>query len=357
MGSMSDEASQLAFLPEASCQPCRLPSACGEAGTARGCGPRTVSDLLHPDAPDFLARLHEVNGLELGITVARDQDLPPIPDYLPQVDPWTAPVANRSRTVATTWGRFARRGGARLRSRQRLAERLALGPDAIVFLLMIAPDHTLEKLWRDRARLLDALDVLRPNAVVGPAFSVWGARAAIEQRYAMARGLRMYSAIQDRGIPAIPMIDWDRPRDREDWARWLNDNSIPAIGYDLQCAGPDIRRAAVQLGRLREALDRPVQLLVNGRTLPEDIASVFDVWPEASFTSDPVPLAATGNILSIDADGATRRVRFARPNGQSTMWPSTIEPTRFERFALTVETMERSVVEGRQRADRRRSAA
>jgi hypothetical protein len=339
------------------CHPCPLPATCGEGETAHGCGPTTVRGVLHPSHGDFTARLAEVNGLDFGITVARQQNLPALPDYIPQIDPWTASPSVRSRVVAATWARWNKRAGMRTRSPANMASRLKLGPDATLVLLLVAKDQNLERLWAHREQLLDALGVLRPDVVVGPGLSVYAGRSALEQKYAMVRNLRMFGWLQDRGFEVMPSIDWERPSDRDAWARWLNDNQISAFSIDLQCIGADLRNTIRELGELRSSLfGQPPRLLVNGRKSVRDFADLLEVWPEITFTNDPVPMVANGYATELLPSGAWRRVRQLGGRSWPTIWPDAPAVGVHERFDREVRTIEQMVRLARREAEGRAAA-
>jgi hypothetical protein len=349
---------QLALPGGGGCRPCPLPATCGESGTSHACGPETVNGVLHHSHEDFAARLAEINGLEFDITHAREQNILPLPDFVPQVDPWTASPKARAGVVAITWSRWGKRGGVRYRSLATMAARLGLGPDANLILLLIAKDQALERLWADRERFLEALGVLRPDMVVAPGLSVYPGRSALEQRYGMVRSLRLFGWLQDRGFTAIPSIDWERPRDRADWARWLNDNPISTFSVDLQCIGADLRWTLAELAELRASLLRqPPRLLINGRRSVPDFADLIEVWPEISFTNDPVPIVANGHGTEISPSGASRRVRHIGGRTWATLWPDDPWLTTHERFDREIATLRRMVDDGRREANRRRAAA
>lgn len=335
----AERATQLALPGGGSCEPCPFPATCGESGTAHGCGPSPVPGILHPSADDFWPRVREIRGFDFPMTRALDQRRLMFPDYLPQVDPWTTPASIRAGVVAISLARWMKRGGWHLRSSKTMAERLRLGKNARLILLLFGQDELLEALWADRWRFLDALRVLRPDIVVGPGLSVWPSRPALEQRYAQTRGLRFFGLIQDRGFDAVPVVDWGRAKDREAWADWLARNPVTNIAVDLQCLGSSLRPYLAELADLRARLQSNPSLLVNGLAREPRFSELMRVWPEATFTSDPIAVAAHGHTSRARPDGSTTRVRV--PGGAAldeapTLWAAASSISRPELFAREV---------------------
>jgi hypothetical protein len=351
------DATQLALPVAAGCNPCPFPDACGEARTAYGCGPRTADGVLHHDQPDFMARVREINGFDLGLTIAQPQVAFPETDYLPQVDTWTSSPASRQDVVATTLERWRKRGGWRVRSNETMASRLRLGPDATLILLMFGTDATLEAVWADRARFLEGLSILRPDLVVGPAFSVYPGRPAVDQLYAQTRSLRMFGMLQDHGVEAVPCIDWGRPRDRDAWAKWLSDNPVRTIGVDLQCHGANLRSYIAELAKFRSLLVQYPTLLVNGLAQQDRFADLLEVWPETVFSSDPVAPVAHGHGTVVQPNGVIRRIRVSGGPMSPGFWASDKGLTRHQLFDDEIATMRRHTANAREQAEARRRAA
>lgn len=325
--------------------PCPV-SDCGEAESALGCGPEPLVGLLHPNAPDFLDRLAEVNGFDLSLTQARPQTALTLPDYLVQVDPWAAKGVALPSTVAITLSRWMRRGGIKSRSALSLRERLGLPASTNVVVLLIAPDHLLERAWAERVDLIETLSRWEPSAVVGPGLSMWSGRSALEHLYAQTRIVRFLELLQDAGLPVIPDVNWVRSHEAERWATWLTSNPINNIAVDLQAIGIGLQAYLRELASFRGALVSPPSLLVNGIASARDIASMCRVWPEATFTSDVIPLVENGHFTRPARDGSPKRVKASAPEDPPGFWP-TDPRTTSQLFAREIETRREAVTRGR----------
>lgn len=325
--------------------PCPV-SECGEAESEFGCGPEPLVGLLHPKAPDFLDRLTEINGFDLSLTRARPQIALALPDYLVQVDRWAAEGVELPSTVGITLGRWMRRGGIKSRSRLSFRDRLGLPESTDVVILLIAPDHLLERAWAERDVLIETLLRWQPTAVVGLGLSMWSGRSALEHLYAQTRIVRFLEFLQSAGLPVIPDVNWVRSHESDRWASWLTSNLINNIAVDLQAIGIGLQAYLRELATFRKAFTNPPSLLVNGIVNARDIASICRVWPEATFTSDVIPLVENGHFTRSNRDGSPRRIKAPAPGDPPGFW-HTDSRTTAQLFAKEIESRRDSVVRGR----------
>lgn len=287
---------------------CEAMCLCGQKGTAAGCSESRRPDLLGRLDLDFAAALAEVRSLELGLTRAMEQPLPPLPRFLAQVD-GTAVCAHLVRpTVAVAFGILRRRAGIESRSGLTLVERIKVGQGTKVGLLLFAKDDVLEDLWRRRDRWIPTIAAWQPDFVVAPDFSVWDGDPALGGQYNSVRGLRFYEALQRAGVPAIPHLFWGNPRQLNEWSAWLRDNVPPVISMDVQCrGGAQFTRLLADLGMLRERLAAPTRLLVSGIGPTRDLARLLERWPDVTVTRNYVVEVAKHVDLARRADGSFAR--------------------------------------------------
>jgi hypothetical protein len=301
------DANQLTWAPPlAACQAMCL---CGQKGTAAGCSEVRRPDLLGRLDRDFAAALAEVRSLELGLTRAIEQPLPPLPRFIAQVD-GTAACAELVRPmVAVAFGILRRRAGSESRSGLTLAERIKVGLGTKVGLLLFAKDAVLEDLWRRRDRWVPTIAAWQPEFVVAPDFSVWDGDPALGGQYNIVRSLRFYEALQRAGVPAIPHLFWGNQHQLDEWSAWLRDNVPPIISMDVQCrGGAQFTRLLAEVRLLRDRLATPTRLLVSGIGPTRDLARLVERWPDVSVTRNYVVEAAKHVDLVPRADGSFARV-------------------------------------------------
>lgn len=288
---------------------CEAMCLCGQKGTAAGCSETRRPDLLGRLDLDFAAALAEVRSLELGLTRAMKQPLPPLPRFLAQVD-GTAACAQLVRpTVAVAFGILRRRAGTESRSGLALAERIKVGSGTTVGLLLFAKDDALEDLWHRRDRWIPTIASWQPDFVVAPDFSVWDGDPALGGQYNMVRSLRFYEALQRAGIPAIPHLFWGSLRQLDEWSAWLRDNVPPVISMDVQCrGGAQFTRLLTDMRLLRERLVAPTRLLVSGIGPTRDLARLVERWPDVTVTRNYVVEVAKHVDLARRTDGSFARV-------------------------------------------------
>lgn len=331
-------ADQLTWIPPLAA--CEMLCLCGHKGTAAGCSGIPRADLLGRLDPDFGAALAEVRGLNLGLTRAIEQSLPPLPRFLAQVD-GTAVCSDLVRpTVAVAFGILRRRAGREPRSHQTLTERLKVAPGTQVGLLLFAKDKVLEDLWRRRDRWIPTIADWRPGFVVAPDFSVWDGDPALGSQYNIVRSLRFFEALQRAGIPSIPHLYWGSQIQLDAWADWLRDNAPPTIAMDLQCrGGAQFTRLLADLRSLRERLTSPTHLVVSGIGPSRDLARLIERWPDVTVTRNYVVEVAKHVDVSRRPDGS-----FARTS-------SDLDPTRL--FVNRIEAAEQWLEERLRTAGRR----
>jgi len=135
---------------------------------------------------------------------------------------------------------------------------------------------------------------LQPDAAVAWNYSVWYRHSEgwlyprVEHLYSLKRSLKIYSHMQELGIPAIPHIYWGLPQDLDRWATWLGQNPlVTTIAVDLQTVdGPEAWQSAVRgLQHLRTLLPRPIHLFVSGVCRVERVAQLLHVWPEMTLSN------------------------------------------------------------------------
>jgi hypothetical protein len=288
---------------------CPLPEICGTEPRDRGCRERLEPGLLDPRSPDFDARIAAVRGLDLTVTVARPTSLDPLPLFVPQVDGGSACSELDEPVLAVSYGVWAKRSGLRPRSQGSMRERLRIPRRTSLVLLLNAPDRILEAdVGTKLDRLLDALEIWRPDVIVAPDFSVWRDDPTVEQAYSIARSLRVFEALQTRGHVAIPHVYWYDARSMTAWTDWLATNPVPAISIDLQCIGAEFPAFVRELQQFRARLLRHPRLLINGLGRGRRLREVINVWPEVSFTANLIPIASHGRIHVPCRDGSWRRI-------------------------------------------------
>lgn len=293
------EPRQLALRASPFCGTCPAKHLCSERYTDLGCSPDfepvgdRVSYMVHPMAPDFLARFAEVNGFDLDIS-ARPDHIPVLPGYIPHIR-LQRQMGNLEGVPAVAVPLGCAESLARTARSRNCTARAVLGLCESQLLLVtgFAHDRFLERVWPipRRGQLLEAIKSINPDAAIAWGYSVWHHTATgtitprIEHLYNLKRSLKVYAELQELHIPAIPHMYWGLRADLHSWANWLDRNpSVTTIAMDLQTVDRDVDWDAVirAVRYFRSILPRPVHCVFNGICRTDRLIQLHVAWPNSS---------------------------------------------------------------------------
>lgn len=270
------------------CRKCPWSKTCGAANTEDACAPNWGKEaagglsVVHPARADVGTYLDSVASPDFLTEVARPVAVPRLPLYVSQINARTALRGFLEDGV------YAVRASVVVGSRRRplaaddLREIVGLGPEQKLILLLFDDDQLLERIWDELPSLAPALAAAGYDLIVAPSYSCWFGRARTEHLYNLKRSLRVLTALQGLGAPAIPRIGWLTPHDVRRAAAWVEANpSVKTVGIDIATFRTDTGWAA-QLERL-DLLDRctghRLRYVINGPAEVDRCVALFSIVP------------------------------------------------------------------------------
>jgi hypothetical protein len=280
------EGQQLRLEPCRYCATCPANRHCDEGATGFGCDNTFVPpeqggrDVLHPARPDLADRLWESGTFDIRVWTNQPQKpLPPLPAYIPRVQPHPAFQCSQIRTLAVPIDQITKAG--RVLSADETRERLGALPETALVVTCFHLDSFLESLWDRRRALTASIASAGYDLVTVPNFSVWEGDTRLEHRYNIARSLRVFELFVDAGIPTAPSVSWFLTRDLDDWITFLRGwSGIRAFSVDLatlKAEEEDWEWGIRGLRRLFDGIGRDWEVLVNGVAKSERITEVSKV--------------------------------------------------------------------------------
>jgi hypothetical protein len=283
---------------------------------------------MHPLRADLTERLWECGGLDIRIRArATQQPLPPLPSYIPRVQPRRGFHASQCAAVAVPLDRVGVSG--RVKPSAQVKAALSLPAEAIVIVSSFQDDSVLETAWRHRRALVESLAPAGYDLVTVPNFSVWKGDPPLEHRYNIARSLRMFEMLVEAGVPTIPHVSWYLLRpDVDEWIgelrRW---SGLPAFSLDAQTLDKedDWAWALRGLRRLFEGIGQDWDVLLNGVAQPDRIREVTRICGRVHVMNERPFQRAMSRHVSVD--------------GVSTGRPAPADKHPTEIFAVEVQRM------------------
>ena len=279
------EGQQLRLEPCRYCATCPANRHCEEGATnsgatIRSCRPSSGRDVLHPARPDLADRLWESGSFDIRVWTKQPQrPLPPLPAYVPRVQPHAAFQCSQIKTLAVPINEITKAG--QVSSADEIRERLGAPPETALVMTCFHLDSFLEGLWHRRRALTASIASAGYDLVTVPNFSVWEGDTRLEHRYNIARSLRVFELFVDAGIPTAPSVSWFLKRDLDDWISFLRDwSGIRAFSVDLatlKAEEADWEWGIRGLQRLFDGIGRDWEVLVNGVAKKERLAGVSKV--------------------------------------------------------------------------------
>jgi hypothetical protein len=269
--------------PSLGCPTCQEFGRCGGVHTDAGvvdcrdlcsCRDKSQCDMVcrfNPQA--FVARMREVGGLSFE-TAPRvpARGVPLLPGIVPFVDhrygrasTLDAPVVAVSLYEVVNMAK----GTLHARSRQALAERFLIPPDATVIISGVDKDGPIERWWElpDRRKILAGLACIGA-VVTAPNYSVLTDVPRTDNLYAMKRILLAWTEMAAAGLRAALHVN---ARTERDYVRWgeliVSRSEIEILAFEFATGGGRGERIdwhVEQLCKLADRVGRPLVLLIRG---------------------------------------------------------------------------------------------
>lgn len=266
------------------CDACDDLSVCGgirEASSAFSClsyccGKPEACDVVCKRNPDFVARVWEVRGFDLGDipNASAARRFPTLPHSVPI-------IYGRSgrrglfgpATVAVSLYQLVRRDSneARFSSHAEICEFFGLHEACSIIACGTEEDRPLERWWSaGEHRVLRLLQLSRLGIVgfTTPNFSVFSAMPRWDNLHAIKRIAQAWLEMAQTGVPTALHTNMRTAADCENWKCFLRDHpEIDTISYEFATGAAGQRRGAQHvswLNKLGEGADRPLKLLARG---------------------------------------------------------------------------------------------
>jgi Domain of unknown function (DUF4417) len=224
---------------------------------------------------------------------AKQVHVPELPLYLPQIRYRTALRGHlRERIYAIRAKEIIRK--THVKTGQEVREALDLSDDQLLVALLFDDDDVLELLYQFPAKVVE-LSRAGFDLIVSASFSVWSPRPRLHNLRNLIRSLDLCVALQARGAPAIPRLDWQLLHDVRRWVQWLDQNaSVKTVAIDaMTCATNGWDDVMEGLALLDELTDKRLRYLVNGPSVERRWADLFSIIsPDRLTITDAEPISA-----------------------------------------------------------------
>ncbi len=223
-------------------------------------------------SPHLPAILDELNDFRLPdrLPQASAQALPP---YVPQIEPHTPLLDRVPHTMALALSRFVSPGGSSYMAGIERVRMLRERGASVVVLVGTSKDPQLDAVWREPIAFINALRESGVDIVLGPAFSVYVGRPALERLWNRSRNIMLYKSLSEAGIQAIPAVGFVDAADAAFVGDWVGRYGLESIFIDLQSAGDlsswdEVGHALPSLIARATSLRR---IVINGVSRPDRV--------------------------------------------------------------------------------------
>lgn len=298
------------------CEGCPVLSECGAQETEHACPEDWASPgwggehVLHPSRLDVLDYVEAYRGLRLKAYKAKAVRVPELPGYLPQCR-WKSDLVGRLEgpMYALRPKAILRKDG--IKTAEEVRHHFQLQSTQQLVLILFDHDPYLERFSNRQA--VSELASAGYDLIVSASFSVWSPRPRLHQLLNMVRSLALCVALQERGVPAVPRVDWIIEHDVKNWSEWLNENRcVQLVAIDAQTS-KQARSWAQVVGGLN-LLDREtggrLHYLINGPTVEPRWAEIY------SATSPDRVTFTDASLHHGDPPTNQERMEFSRFDGR-----------------------------------------
>jgi hypothetical protein len=165
-------------------------------------------------------------------------------------------------------------------SAEEMRERLDLGSNVRLVLLMFDHDKVLETAWERGLQLVEQIASAGYDVVVSPSFSTYWPRPATEFLINSKRSLTYFLALQMQGVQAIPRVAWMTIADAIRFGLWVQENPmVGAVALDLSTyrRAEDWREQMEGLEIFDRLTGEKLTYLLNGLTVERRCLEVFSL--------------------------------------------------------------------------------
>jgi hypothetical protein len=270
--------------PSLGCPTCPEFGSCGGVHTDAGvidcrdlcsCRDKSQCDMVCRFNPHvFVARMREVGGLSFD-TVQR-VPVHGVPD-LPRIVPFVGHRYGRASTlnepvVALSLYKVVNMatGVLHITSRQALADRFLIPPDATIVLSGVDKDGPIERWWElpNRPEILAGLARLGVAVVTAPNYSVLTDVPRTDNLHAMKRILLAWKEMAAAGLPAALHVNARTDQDYRRWGELIAKRpEIEILAFEFATGGGRGERIdwhVEQLCKLADRVGRPLTLMIRG---------------------------------------------------------------------------------------------
>jgi hypothetical protein len=281
------------------CPNCRWFRSCGASRTEFACqgiwGPSELGgeEVLHPGFLSTHQLLDSIGGpdLDMPIDGAPFRDLPP---FLPPVEIRSDLRGHLSEDLYIVTTKEV--VGSRIDplSAAALRERLGLGDQVGLGLLLFGKDKYVERVWNEREKLVPALAAGGFTFVSGPSYSTYLPRPRPEFFWATKRSLITEVELESAGASVVPRVAWVTPFDALRHAHYINQCETVtrvAIDWTGSRGRHEWNRQLANLLLFDQATQGRLRYLING-------PSRLDRYEELFRVVDSSRICLTGSVLA-----------------------------------------------------------
>jgi len=236
--------------------------------------PASCDNVCPNNLDHMVARLMEVQGFDLSnVPSAPPLETPLLPPIVPLLYHCGGRV--RAPTVSTValslYGVIGKRNNRiPFATRHDLLEHFKLAADTTIVLSGTHDDRPLERLWSiaNPQEVMHAVRELGVRLITTPNFSLFDDVPRHDNLFNMKRIARVWSEIQNAGIPCALHLNARTDRDWERWTTFLKDHpEIAFVAFEFGTGAGAASRTAWyvdQLRRLAGEVARPLNLVMRG---------------------------------------------------------------------------------------------
>jgi hypothetical protein len=298
------------------CLSCRLLPVCGSELNDYACAPKldfsAMSQFqLHPLRPDFDKQIDAVGGVLFDDISGHLLAPVSLPAYLPQ-GRWR-PAESVGSISSTEFPLIGIRlhdvfRNGEIRTTHEVREKLGLGDDTCIVLLLHGHDELLERFGSGA----HATEIAAAGyaLVTSPSYSLWEPQRRPDNLVSLRRSLQSYAELASAGANVCLRVGWVEPIDVERLAAWVNEWDIELVSLDLMTySDVSFARAMGGLVYFDALTDGNVHYLVDGVSAWNRIAHVYLATGVDRVTVSNATLAPPASKLG-GAQSFRRRTAF-----------------------------------------------
>lgn len=262
-------------------------------------------EVLFDDAPDLDQWLAEVRHVSFDDVVPQHTTKFDLPSYIPTIKHGSKKLLEGvpSDFVAININDLI--SPKELHITENLWSRYGASKEMKFVLFGYGEDDLLERVWRQREKIVEHIAQLGFSLVVPPNYSIWLDQPHAERLINIKRSLIFMEELQNKGIPSIPNLYWSGRRDLERWSKWIKTNAVKNIAINLQTHrnNKEWTQAISDLRYFSKLISPDVHILITGPSVESRISDVKKIFLHITLINGKSSRnAASGIELSISMD-------------------------------------------------------